>query len=180
MVVIPPLPSDRLSAEHLAAERVFWESVKDSTNAADLQAYLDQYPGGTYATLARIRLKTLGSPPRPKTYRLTVRVIPADSTIRIMNIQAQYSPGMQLRPDRYDILVERPDYESVRQWVVIDDADVAVDIALPDMAPASAAPEALAMLQEAIGWYLPQNRQMDYARARRLFEQAAETDTPWR
>ena len=53
--------SDRLSAEHLAVERVFWESVKDSTNAADLQAYLDQYPGGTYATLARIRLKALGS-----------------------------------------------------------------------------------------------------------------------
>ena len=51
--------SDRLSAEHLAAERVFWESVKDSTNAADLQAYLDQYPGGTYATLARIRLRAV-------------------------------------------------------------------------------------------------------------------------
>ena len=45
VVVIPPSPSDRLSAEHLAAERVFWESVKDSTNAADLQAYLDQVSG---------------------------------------------------------------------------------------------------------------------------------------
>ena len=84
----------------------------------------------------------------------------------------------QLRSGRYDVLIERPDYESVRQWIVIDDADVAVDIALPDMAPASAAPEALAMLQEAIGWYSPQNGQMDYARARRLFEQAAETGHP--
>ena len=60
--------SERLTAEQLAAERVFWESVKDSTNAADIQAYLDRYPSGTYEVLARNRLKTLQSaaaPPPP-------------------------------------------------------------------------------------------------------------------
>ena len=66
VVVIPPSPSDRLSAEHLAAERVFWESVKDSTNAADLQAYLDQYPGGTYEVLARNRLQGGAAPVVPE------------------------------------------------------------------------------------------------------------------
>ena len=61
--------SDRLTAEQLAAERVFWESVKDSTNAADIQAYLDRYPGGTYEVLARNRLKVLqgaAAPAAPK------------------------------------------------------------------------------------------------------------------
>ncbi len=58
--------SDRLTAEQLAAKRLaaelellFWDSVKDSVDAADVQAYLDQYPGGTYGVLARNRLKRL-------------------------------------------------------------------------------------------------------------------------
>ena len=60
--------STRLTAEQLAAERVFWVSVKDSTNPADIQAYLDRYPGGTYEVLARNRLQALqgaGAPAAP-------------------------------------------------------------------------------------------------------------------
>ena len=65
--------SDRVTAEQLAAERLFWESVKDGTDPADLQAYLDRYPGGTYEVLARNRLKhaelarepSASSPPAP-------------------------------------------------------------------------------------------------------------------
>ncbi len=115
--------------------------------------------------------------PSPPTYRLTVRATPADSSIRILNIQPNYSPGMELKPGRYDVLVERRDHQSVRQWVVIDAADVAVDVVLPNTA-AAAESAALAMLQEAIGWYAPQNGQTDYARARRLFAQAAQSGQP--
>ncbi len=57
--------SARLTAEQLAAERVFWESVKDSPNAADVQAYVDKYPGGTYEVLARNRLAVLLNPAAP-------------------------------------------------------------------------------------------------------------------
>ena len=52
--------SDRLTAEQLAAERGFWESVKDSEDPADLRAYLEQYPEGTYKALASNRLRKLG------------------------------------------------------------------------------------------------------------------------
>ena len=46
------------------AELLFWESVKDSQHAADIEAYLAQYPSGTYATLAQNRLARLApSPP---------------------------------------------------------------------------------------------------------------------
>ena len=51
--------SQRLTAEHLAAERVFWESIKDSTDPADFEAYLESFPGGTYEVLARNRLTQL-------------------------------------------------------------------------------------------------------------------------
>ncbi len=40
-------------------EALFWTSVKDSRNPALLQAYLDQFPQGTFAGLARILLADL-------------------------------------------------------------------------------------------------------------------------
>ena len=58
--------SERLTAEQLAAKRLadekeleFWKSVKDSDDPADIQAYQDRYPGGSYEILARNRLKRL-------------------------------------------------------------------------------------------------------------------------
>ena len=41
-------------------ELLFWESVKDSAHAADIQAYVDQFPDGAYVVLARNRLARLG------------------------------------------------------------------------------------------------------------------------
>jgi len=38
-------------------EITFWNSVKDSDDPAMLQAYLDQFPKGTFAALAKIKLK---------------------------------------------------------------------------------------------------------------------------
>jgi hypothetical protein len=40
----------------------FWETVRDSRNAAELQAYLDQYPNGRFAALAKVRLAALAKP----------------------------------------------------------------------------------------------------------------------
>ena len=51
--------NDRLNAELLAAERLFWESVRNSGEPAEIEAYLAGYPKGTYAALARVRLKRL-------------------------------------------------------------------------------------------------------------------------
>ena len=52
---------DQVVEQRIAAEKelLFWESVKDSTHAADFEAYLEQFPGGTYEALARNRLKRL-------------------------------------------------------------------------------------------------------------------------
>lgn len=40
-------------------EALFWQSVRDSHDKAELDAYLKQYPEGTFAPLARARLKAL-------------------------------------------------------------------------------------------------------------------------
>jgi hypothetical protein len=41
------------------AEVAFWETVKDSKNPEELQAYIDGYPNGRFVALAKIRLKAL-------------------------------------------------------------------------------------------------------------------------
>lgn len=41
------------------ADVAFWNSVKDSKNAAEIKAYLEAFPKGTFAELAKIRIKTL-------------------------------------------------------------------------------------------------------------------------
>ena len=51
------------AAEELRAEMVFWESIRSSNDPADYRAYLEQYPQGRFATLARNRLA--GLTPKP-------------------------------------------------------------------------------------------------------------------
>jgi TPR repeat protein len=64
------LPSGPAAADSVrpaqadAAEISFWQSVKDSTTSAELEAYLKAYPNGTFAALARIRLDALNKGPK--------------------------------------------------------------------------------------------------------------------
>ena len=44
------------------AEIVFWQSIADSTNAAEFEAYLSQFPNGVFRALAQARLAALRSP----------------------------------------------------------------------------------------------------------------------
>jgi adenylate cyclase len=42
-----------------AIEIEFWDSIKNSTLASEYETYLDQYPEGNFAALARVRLKAI-------------------------------------------------------------------------------------------------------------------------
>ena len=44
-----------------ANDGLFWESVKNSRNADELNAYLEKFPNGTFAGLARARLKSIAA-----------------------------------------------------------------------------------------------------------------------
>ena len=50
----PPVAADR--------EALFWMSIKDGTDPASFEAYLKQYPQGTFAALARQRLAGVSQP----------------------------------------------------------------------------------------------------------------------
>lgn len=44
-------------------EMLFWQSVKDSRSASEMEAYLKRYPSGIFAELARTRIAELGRNP---------------------------------------------------------------------------------------------------------------------
>jgi adenylate cyclase len=60
--------------EELAVELAFWESAKDTSDPAELEAYLQRYPQGEFTALATTRLESLrkaaveieGEKPRPE------------------------------------------------------------------------------------------------------------------
>ncbi len=59
-------------------ELAFWNSIKDSKNAAEYQAYLSQYPKGAFAALARQRVQALKRPkPQPQPQRQAAVRLPA-------------------------------------------------------------------------------------------------------
>jgi hypothetical protein len=72
--------------------------------------------------------------PQPQTYKLTIRVTPSDSTIKVMNIRPQYHAGMSLKSGQYHILAERQGYQTARRWVTIEDHDVMFDMRLDKVA----------------------------------------------
>ena len=55
----PPVAEPRLSAEQ---DMVFWQSIMNSTNRADFEAYLKQFPEGVFRALAQNRLAALDAP----------------------------------------------------------------------------------------------------------------------
>ena len=65
-----PAPASSLEFDARQLELVFWDSIKDSAAPADFEAYLAQFPDGTYAVLARNRLQRLregaAEPPPPE------------------------------------------------------------------------------------------------------------------
>jgi class 3 adenylate cyclase len=55
----PPKAAVAPPPDPKAVELVFWDSIKDSLRVADHEAYLEQYPDGNFAALARGRLAEL-------------------------------------------------------------------------------------------------------------------------
>ncbi len=52
-------PAARPPFDARSMQLEFWQSIKGSDDAADFEAYLAQYPDGTFAALARNRIKAL-------------------------------------------------------------------------------------------------------------------------
>lgn len=66
-----------------AVELSFWETIRSSNNPEDFKAYLEQYPNGRFASLARLRLQPV----------LTAESKPAYKGNKIVNVHGAPLPG---------------------------------------------------------------------------------------
>ena len=86
-------------------EVVFWQSIANSTNPAEFEAYLSQFPNAVFRALAQARLATLRSPGgnAPASVRSGVGGAgspPGVGTRVSAGVDARPGPGAVFRPDR--------------------------------------------------------------------------------
>jgi tetratricopeptide (TPR) repeat protein len=76
-VVTPPVSSGP-AATPPAVDRdaLFWQSIQASTNLGDFEAYLRQFPSGTFAELARNRIAALRAPAAPPLAADDLAIVP--------------------------------------------------------------------------------------------------------
>lgn len=121
-----------------AAETALWDSVKDSRNPAELQAYLDKFPNGIFAPLARIRLRNLqgASTPAPAVstppqQTATASALTSESTIREVQDRL-YNLNYQIasRNGRMNDQTR----EAIRQWQTNIKQPVTGDVSVTQLA----------------------------------------------
>ena len=54
-----PEPEAEVSEPQNEREMLFWETIKNSTDPAMFEAYLEEFPNGDFVALARLRIKQL-------------------------------------------------------------------------------------------------------------------------
>ncbi len=57
-----PIPTPAIPAPGQSAEMMFWSNIQNSGKAVMFEAYLEQYPNGAFAPLARARVQELKEP----------------------------------------------------------------------------------------------------------------------
>jgi carboxyl-terminal processing protease len=62
---VPAAAAQPTTQSRSQGDKAYWDSISASTNPADYQGYLSQYPTGAYAALARTRLTSLNKVPAP-------------------------------------------------------------------------------------------------------------------
>ena len=68
IIVVPQAPAASAASPAAAdksLELAFWQSMQESERAADFEAYLQQFPEGTFAALARSRLAAIEEQAKP-------------------------------------------------------------------------------------------------------------------
>ncbi|CAN5358735.1 hypothetical protein BH11PSE11_BH11PSE11_20180 [soil metagenome] len=110
-------PVARASADTEAkVDLEFWSNVKDSARAEDYRAYLDQFPNGRFASLARGRMDSISRQKPPSTPAVPVALGPAPAAVPVTSIAANVPPpilvadarGIEAKPSSSSTASEPP------------------------------------------------------------------------
>ena len=79
----------------LQVEMLFWDSIKSSTDAGDYQAYMESYPRGKFAPLARARIKRYAAPAGATAPAITGKAPQARPAVTTATGKPVYAPRGQ-------------------------------------------------------------------------------------
>lgn len=138
LALAPPAGAQQPSE---AAETAFWDSVKDSRDPAEVQTYLDKFPNGLFAPLARIRLRNLqgasnaapapaaSTPPQQQS--TSVSALTSESTIREVQDRL-YNLNYQIATRNGRMNTQTRD--AIRQWQTNIKQPVTGDVSVAQLA----------------------------------------------
>jgi formylglycine-generating enzyme required for sulfatase activity len=120
------------SVDPAAIELEFWKSIEDSANADDLKAYLERYPGGQFATLAKNRLDRLAAgatnseAPTSGAANLTFTDILG---VEIGDVDANLRAALNLAPSAGGVLVRKVPRDTPGQRAGLRGGDIITAVA---------------------------------------------------
>jgi hypothetical protein len=85
-----PAKSEPKSSNDSSAEFVFWDSIKNSTNAEDFRAYLKKYPNGQFVDLARNRVTQFETAARETDQRTTAQRLADEVAKKVETFQGTF------------------------------------------------------------------------------------------
>jgi formylglycine-generating enzyme required for sulfatase activity len=103
----------------------FWNAIKDSTDAADYEAYLESFPGGSFAPLARLRIRqfnkdasvgTTGPDFKVKDMEAPYTVL-ANTNVRALPTAVSEKVGELTKGSRINVTGQVVDTNWYRIWV---------------------------------------------------------------
>ena len=72
-------------------ELAFWDAIEDSTDPAEFREFLKQFPDGTFAGLARLKIKQLrGASAPPPAERKTALLVPPKPVFEVEEMENEY------------------------------------------------------------------------------------------
>jgi len=110
LIIALAFAAGSVRAQANAEEIAFWESVRASNSAPELQAYIDRYPNGAFVALARNRLAALGVKP-------AAAPVPVRPAAPAAALAPQAAPASSGSPHVGDTWTYRLSYPRLRgQW----------------------------------------------------------------
>jgi flagellar basal body-associated protein FliL len=111
-------------------EMLFWQSIQDSDSPALFEAYIERFPNGFFAPIARQKIETFNQkkvvafiPSEVSKPKLYVDVEPRDAKVRILNIKPIFFQGIELDPGRYHLGVTAQGYEAQKKWITLKEEE---------------------------------------------------------
>ncbi len=130
----PPVPGPRPVAPVVHMELEVWKAANQCGTTACFQAYLDQFPRGRFAAIARARIVRT-QPKTPELIPFTVKTTPEGARVRILNIGPKYQDGIELKPGRYRIEATQPGYRKHLGWHVLSETNPVYVAELEELPP---------------------------------------------